>query len=108
MIIQLNADKNLTIHEEYQTQITAKINKEIERFDHLITRIEVHLSDENGIKNGQQDKRCLLEARIEGRSPVAVTHMGQNYDLAINGAVDKLKSALNTIVGKLQDSNHSQ
>jgi hypothetical protein len=37
-----------------------------------ITRIEVHLSDENGKKEGHNDIQCILEARIEGRDPIAV------------------------------------
>ena len=48
MIIQLNTDKNLTIHSEYEAQITQKLNVELERYTDYITRIEVHMSDENG------------------------------------------------------------
>ncbi len=33
--------------------------------------MEVHRSDENGSKSGQNDKRCVTEARLEGRQPVA-------------------------------------
>ena len=52
MIIQLNTDKNLTIHSEYEAQITEKLNTELERYTDYITRIEVHMSDENGSKGG--------------------------------------------------------
>lgn len=31
----------------------------------IITRIEVHFGDENGEKFGKNDKRCLLEARLQ-------------------------------------------
>lgn len=103
MIIQLNADKNLTIHTEYENQIIEKLSKELTRFAEHITRLEVHLSDENGDKSGQDDKRCLLEARMEGRQPIAVSSFGQSYDLALNSTIDKLKSALTTIVGKLKE-----
>ena len=65
----------------------------------------VHLSDENNSKEGINDKKCLLEARLEGRQPIAVTALGNTYDLAVNGATDKLKSSLDTIVGKMR-SNH--
>lgn len=102
MIIQLNADKNLTIHADYESQINEKIKKELERFSSFISRIEVHFSDENGSKSGQDDKRCLLEVRLEGRSPVAVTNIGQTYDVALAGALSKAESAIHTIVSKLK------
>ncbi|EDM38360.1 hypothetical protein PBAL39_02057 [Pedobacter sp. BAL39] len=102
MTIQLNTDKNLTVHQEYEEKIKGMIKEGIGKFDDLITRLEVHLSDENGSKEGLDDKRCLLEARISGREPVAVSSLGNNYDLAIHGAIAKLKSKLETIAGKLK------
>ena len=50
--------------------------------DH-ITRVEVHLSDENGDKDGQNDMRCMMEARLEGRQPIAVTHQAATLDEAV-------------------------
>lgn len=102
MTIQLNTDKNLTIHQEYEEKIKTEITEGIGKFDDLVTRLEVHLSDENGSKEGLDDKRCLLEARIAGREPVAVSSLGNTYDLALQGAVTKLKSKLETIAGKLK------
>lgn len=101
MTIQLNTDKNLTIHQEYEEKIKSIINEGLEKFNN-ITRLEVHLSDENGSKDGLNDKRCLLEARISGREPIAVSDSGNSYDLALNGAITKLKSKLETILGKLK------
>ena len=102
MTIHLNTDKNLTIHQEYEDKIKNIINEGLGRFDDLVSRLEVHLSDENGSKEGLEDKRCLLEARISGKEPIAVTNLGNNYDLALTGAITKLKSKLETIAGKLK------
>ncbi len=102
MIIQLNADKNLTIHAEYESQITERLTKDLERFTGHITRVEVHLSDENGNKSGINDKKCLLEARFEGKPPIVTSDLGNSYDLALKGATEKLKHALTTVVSKLQ------
>ena len=102
MTIQLNTDKNLTIHQEYEEKINGIITASIGRFEDLITSVQVHLSDENGSKDGLDDKRCLLEARIAGKESIAVTNLGNNYDLAISGALHKLKSKLETIAGKLK------
>ena len=48
-----------------------------------ITRIEVHLSDENSLKGGDHDKRCMLEARIAGMQPLAVTHLAESLVAAV-------------------------
>ena len=103
MIIQLNADKSLTIHSEYEAQITAQLTKDLERFTGHITRVEVHLSDENGNKSGINDKKCLLEARFEGKPPIVTSDLGNTYDLALKGATEKLKHALTTVVSKLKE-----
>ncbi|TCC90344.1 HPF/RaiA family ribosome-associated protein [Pedobacter frigiditerrae] len=103
MIIQLNADKSLTIHSEYEAQITAQLTKDLDRFTGHITRVEVHLSDENGNKSGINDKKCLLEARFEGKPPIVTSDLGNTYDLALKGATEKLKHALTTIVSKLKE-----
>jgi ribosome-associated translation inhibitor RaiA len=105
MIIQLNTDKNLTIHSEYEAQITEKLNIDLERYTDHITRIEVHMSDENGSKGGVNDKKCLLEARFEGKPPVVTSDLGDTYDLALKGATEKLKNALKTVMSKLQEKH---
>ena len=103
MIIQFNSDKNLTVHPEYEATLRGMLTDELNRFSEHITRLEVHLSDENGSKEGQNDKRCLLEARIKGRPPIAVTDDAHTYDLAVSGASEKLKSSLDKITGRMKD-----
>lgn len=103
MIIQLNTDKNLTIHSGYEAQITEKLNIDLERYTDYITRIEVHMSDENGSKSGINDKKCLLEARFEGKPPIVTSDFGNTYDLALKGASEKLRNALKTVVSKIQE-----
>ncbi len=67
MQIQINTDENINGGQELSSQISAEIYARLERFSSHITRIEVHLSDEDGDKSGGSDKRCLIEARLEGR-----------------------------------------
>lgn len=102
MTIQLNTDKNLTIHQEYESKIQNQINDALNRFSDVITRLEVHLTDENNSKEGLNDKRCLIEAKVASKEPVAVTNLGDTYDLAIAGALTKMKSALEKVVGKMK------
>lgn len=103
MKIQINTGKNLTVHAEYGNELEVLLKKELSRYSEHITRLEVHLSDENGNKESQNDKKCLLEARLEGRQPLAVTATSNTYDQAVKSAVGKLKALLDTIIGKLRD-----
>ena len=104
MTIQFNTDKNLTVHKEFGDKLNGTLTNKLSRFSEHITRLEVHLSDDNGNKNGQDDKKCLLEARVEGRAPIAVTAGANNYEQAVDSAITKLKSSLDSIFGRL--NNH--
>ncbi len=104
MTIQFNTDKNINGNEEFTAPYLAQIESELSRYSDQITRIEVHLSDEDGNKNGLNAMRCMIEARLEGRQPIAVTNQADTHDQAVSGAIDKLATSLYTIIGKL--SNH--
>ena len=103
MQIQVNTDKNVEGHEELVAQAEATVTKSLSHFSAHVTRVEVHLSDENADKNGQYDKRCMMEARLEGRQPVAVTHQASTLDQAVDGAVDKLTKMIESTLGQLRD-----
>ncbi|MDZ4845228.1 MAG: hypothetical protein SH857_06725 [Chitinophagales bacterium] len=106
MTIQINTDNNISASEELTTPLIALISEELSRFSSQITRVEVHLADEDGNKEGQNDKRCVLEARLEGMKPIAVTSHGNTHDQAVEGAIEKLKTSLETTLGRL--SNHQK
>jgi hypothetical protein len=103
MTIQFNTDKTISGNEKDQHYFTSMIEEGLKNFESHITRIEVHLSDENGIKEGLNDMRCLLETRIEGRQPIAVSCQADTVELAVSGAIDKLTASLETILGRMQD-----
>ena len=101
MTIQFNTDKNISGNQEFANESTERIAKKLKRFEDHISRIEVHLSDENSHKNSENDIRCLMEARFEGRQPITVTHDANTKLQALSGATDKLKASLDTVVGKM-------
>jgi len=103
MHIQVNTDNNIEGREELATQVEAVVEEALSRFSRQITRVEVHLSDENSHKSGQNDKRCLMEARLEGRRPTAVTHQAATLGQAIDGAADKLQKVIESTLGRLRD-----
>ena len=100
MKIQFNTDSNITESKELRDSLIALISEGLSRFSDQITRLEVHLSDENSHKEGLNDKRCLLEARLEGRQPIAVKNQANTLEQAVVGAVDKLKTSLDTKIGR--------
>ncbi len=102
MKIQINTDNNIQGSDKLTQETQAVVESVLERFAERITRVEVHLSDENGQKGGR-DKRCVMEARLQGMQPVAVTDQAENMDLAVNGAADKLKKLLDHELGRLKD-----
>jgi hypothetical protein len=103
MKIQFNTDKTITGNEKDQLYFNSLIADGLENLESHISRIEVHLSDENGKKEGLNSKRCLLETRLEGRQPIAVSCQEDTVELAISGAIDKLTASLKTIIGRRQD-----
>ncbi len=103
MTIEINADKNLIVQKTFGNNINELLVEELSRFSEQITRVEVHFSDQNGNKSGSHDKKCLLEARLKTIQPLVVTDKSSTYDLALNGAIDKLKTTIESVLGKLQN-----
>ena len=103
MNIQVNTDHNIEGSAELNSYVESSLSESFARFKVAITRIEVHLSDENGGKTGGNDKRCLLEARISHHQPIVVSHHADTIHKAIEAASDKLLRALDNMAGKLTD-----
>lgn len=103
MNIQVRTDNHIDGSAELNNYLTSNFSENFSRYKNAITRIEVHLSDENANKTGGNDKRCLLEARIANRQPIVVSHRADTIHQAIEMASDKLLRSLNNMVGKLTD-----
>jgi len=102
MQIQVNTDNNIEGSARMSAYFTEVLQESLSRFGEMITRVEVHLSDENAHKEGGDDKRCLLEARLKGLKPIVVTHNAENLDIAVSGAIDKLIKSIESTIGKLR------
>jgi ribosome-associated translation inhibitor RaiA len=103
MKIQINSDNNITAREQLTEQAKATVESTLGHLTEHISRVEVHLSDENSNKGGTNDKRCMMEARLEGHQPIAVTDEAETIAQAIAGAADKLKHSLDHTLGRLND-----
>jgi ribosome-associated translation inhibitor RaiA len=102
MQVQVNHDNNVRIGEEVADRLTQVLESSLAQFADRITRVEMHLGDENAGKHGDSDKRCMLEARLANLAPIAVTHQAESLQMAFEGALEKLDRALGNAIGKLQ------
>ena len=102
MEILINTDHNISGSENMIDQVKSDLENSFERFSEHLTRLEVKISDENAAKDGQNDKKCVLEARIKGMPPLAVTGQGNSIDQAVSDATGKMKTSLDTTMGRLR------
>ena len=101
MRIQVNTDNRVQNGSELREHAESTVRGALSRFGDAVTRVEVHLTDENADKAGGDDKRCVIEARLSGRDPVAVAHSASVFEQAINGASAKLLRRLDRELGRL-------
>ena len=106
MQVQVNTSNGVENKETLERWADEFLNESLARFKQEITRVEVQMSDENSGKKGAADKRCMLEARLNGHDPLAVNHHGENQDEAIRGATQKLIRLLEHTFGKLDRHQH--
>ena len=109
MQIQVNTDRNIHGDETLSAEVNRTVEDALTRFSDHVTRVEVHLSDENSNKRarGNGDMRCLMEARLEGWQPIAVTHRAATSGQAVEGAADKLTRLIESTLGSLR-AQHSR
>lgn len=104
MQIQINTDRNIEGNEALAAYVRSETEQALSRFSDHITRVEVHLSDENSDKkDGKDGQRCVMEARLEGRKPIAATHQSATLEQAVNGAADKLSRLIESTTGRIND-----
>jgi ribosome-associated translation inhibitor RaiA len=104
MKIQINTDSNIAGNDQLRQEMDTLLRGALDRFSEKITRVEVHLSDQNSDKkSGVEDMRCLLEARLAGLQPIAVSHEAATLQEAVAGAADKLKRSLDSSLGRLEN-----
>jgi ribosome-associated translation inhibitor RaiA len=104
MQIQVNTDNQIEGSEALNRQVEVVVAGALGRFGNRITRVEVHLSDQNSSqKAAQNDKRCVMEARLAGLQPITVSDQGSSLEQALDGAADKLVQSLTRTLGRLDD-----
>lgn len=104
MQVQFNTGHNIDGHARLQKYAEDAITGTLDRFADRITRVEVHITDENSnAKGGKDDHRCLLEARLANLQPVSVSHLAATREEALDGALDKLERVIDSTLSKIFD-----
>lgn len=101
MRILVKTDNHIQGSAELTRQVETLVENALRRFGDRITRVEVHLSDENSDKKfGGDDKRCVMEARPAGLQPITVSQQGASLEQALDGAADTLQKTLKRALGR--------
>lgn len=103
MHIEVNTDNHIQGRSELTAQLQALVEDTLGRYADKITRVEVHLSDENGPKKGENDIRCAMEARLEGLKPMGATSHAAEVETAVASAADKLLRVIESTLGRMVD-----
>jgi len=104
VIVQIHTDPNIESTQRLTEGVEASVTSAVGRFEDRVTRVQVHLEDTNSSqKQGSGDKRCMMEARLNGRAPVAVTHFAPTVEQAVNGAADKLERTVGRVFDRMED-----
>ncbi len=105
MQVQFNSDSSVMGTENVAERIEASVRGKLARFEERLTRIEIHVRDENGAKGGADDKACTIEARRGGGKASGVTEHAGKVDDAARKAAATLSQRLERHFGK--ESKHS-
>ncbi len=103
MQIEVSTDSSIDGSETLTTVIKDLVHHELTHLEDHISRVEVHLTDIKPGHTGQGQKHCMLEARLKGRQPTVVKDAADSLEQATQRAAGKMKSALESILGKQAD-----
>ena len=106
MQIQFNSDSSVMGTENVAERIEAQVREKLARFEDRLTRLEVHVRDENGRKGGDDDKACVIEARPRGGRAIGVTEHAATVDDAARKAAHTLAQRLERHFGKAERHAH--
>jgi ribosome-associated translation inhibitor RaiA len=104
MDIHVHTDHNIDGRDALAAWVTGVIEQSLDGVSQRISRVEVHLSDENSDKKTRaDDMRCVLEAKIDGRPPLAVTEQADTIHNAVIAGSEKLARLIDHTLERLSD-----
>jgi ribosome-associated translation inhibitor RaiA len=105
MHIQVHTDNHIEGDERLSEYAQSGISLALGHLADRVTRVDVHIADENGDKGSGRDKRCTLEAHVAGQPPATVSHHANTIREAFTGATGKLERVLAGIEDRRRDKH---
>ena len=100
MDIQISTDNTLHGDERVGEVARAAVTNDLGHMSDWLTRVEVHLKDQNADKRGPEHIRCTIEARPRGLAPMAAHADAADIPAALKGAAVKLRGRLQSLHNK--------
>jgi hypothetical protein len=100
MLIEVRTNGSVEGAETLSDHVKTIVLNTLSRFEGRIRRVDVHLSDVVSNKSSHDDKRCMMEARLEGGEPIAVTQQATSIDKAVHDTVHTLKRSIESALGR--------
>ncbi len=91
---------NLQTSAAIEQWVRRKVSGTCRRFGASMTAVEVHFEHINGPRHGGESVRCVMEARVNGREPVAVSARAEDLYVAIDLASRRLEVAVGRAVDR--------
>ncbi len=106
MLISVHTDNHIQGRADVVETVQSMVADALGDFSSRLTRVEIHLSDENGGKGGENDKRCLIDAHPKRSAHIAIHYKANTVKEAIDGALEKLMTVLHKFRDKRIDKRH--
>lgn len=100
MFIQINTGRHVDGREALTAELEAMVAQRLERFASHLTRVEVHVRDQDGPRSGAGTILASVELRPAGRDPVVATDTASGVEAAVAGALNKAVTAHERLIGK--------
>ena len=90
----LTSSSQFTVTDAMRERVNDRVSKAMNHFHDRIGRVVVSLKDENGLKQGGQDKRCRIDVNIESLCRLSVEGRHDDLYLAIDDAAERARNAV--------------
>lgn len=100
--MDIHTSTDNTIHGDMRVTEIAElaVQNDLGHMSDWLSRVDVHLKDQNGAKKGPANIRCTMEARPRGLSPLAAHADAPDIQAALKGAAVKLRGRLTALQDK--------
>lgn len=105
MMLEIHAT-GVSSSDAVERHVRDRIGRALARISHMVRTAQVRLTDVNGPRAGEADKRCSVHARLAAGGVVNVTGASDDLYAAIDDASKKLAYAVKRRTGALRTRRH--